>query len=156
MLDGVGVHGVLADHGLNGESGLELLATIQARDPSLPIALLTGRDLRPLANHAARIGALLFAKPASLEDLDAFCRRARERLERGLAPFDHLDDADRLSTRERECLRRAFAHRTYKEIATDLGISPTTVQTHVHRALRRFGVTSVESLRARLALRVRR
>ena len=57
----------------------------------------------------------------------------------GPAPMA-LVPGERLSTREEEVLRALASGHRYKEIAADLGLSPHTVRTHVHRIYQKLHV----------------
>lgn len=48
----------------------------------------------------------------------------------------------KLTERERVCLREVMLHKTSKEIAQDLGISPHTVDQRLRVAIRKLGVTT--------------
>lgn len=45
---------------------------------------------------------------------------------------------EQLSPREREVLALAAWHRTYKEIAQELRISPGTINNHIHSIVRKM------------------
>jgi len=81
-----------------------------------------------------------------------------------MAPPPADDPADRtlglLSPREKDCLRLVFDNHSSKEIARRLGISQTSVETHVRspslaRALRTWVSTEVCNARAKLGERDR-
>jgi len=96
------------DLGLPGAGGLEVLASLRARDPALPVILMTGAPTLETAIDAVAAGALRYlVKPIDSPDLqeaalDAIRMRRRE-------------DADRHDRRKRdeaanaESLERAFA-----------------------------------------------
>jgi biotin operon repressor len=50
-----------------------------------------------------------------------------------------LSGLDRLTERERECLRLVDRHMSSKEIARELGLSKHTVDWHLDKARRRLG-----------------
>jgi len=52
---------------------------------------------------------------------------------------DQVDGLDRLTERERECLRLVDRHMSSKEIARELGLSKHTVDWHLDKARRRLG-----------------
>lgn len=52
----------------------------------------------------------------------------------------HLPGDDRLTAREQQVLRLVVAGRTDHQIASDLFISPRTVQSHLVRIFRKLGV----------------
>lgn len=58
--------------------------------------------------------------------------------------------SDGLSKREYECVQRAAAFLSDKEIAAELGISPKTVRNTLGRAYRKLGVTTRKEAAARL------
>lgn len=92
---------VVSDIRLPGMDGLELLSHLKARDPSLPVVLITGHGDISMAVGAMRSGAYDFMeKPFSPERLVDVVRRALER--RGLA-------------REVSSLRRQLAERSSLE-----------------------------------------
>jgi two-component system response regulator AauR len=92
---------VVSDIRLPGMDGLELLSQLKARDPSLPIVLITGHGDISMAVGAMRNGAYDFMeKPFSPERLVDVVRRALE--QRGLA-------------REVSSLRRQLAERSSLE-----------------------------------------
>lgn len=51
-----------------------------------------------------------------------------------------MADFDQLTTRQRECLSAVANHRTYKEVARDLGISESAVEKHLRSAREKLGV----------------
>lgn len=92
---------VVSDIRLPGMDGLELLSQLKARDPSLPVVLITGHGDISMAVGAMRRGAYDFMeKPFSPERLVDVVRRALE--QRGLA-------------REVSSLRRQLAERSSLE-----------------------------------------
>jgi DNA-binding NarL/FixJ family response regulator len=56
------------------------------------------------------------------------------------------DPLDRLSPRQREILQLIAEGRSTKEIAFDLGLSPSTVDTHRTELMRRLGIHDVAGL----------
>ena len=69
---------------------------------------------------------------------------ARPRLEKLTGPCqnDGMDSAgvSRLSERQRACLRLVAQLKKTEQIAAELGISPSTVNTHIERAVATLGV----------------
>lgn len=58
------------------------------------------------------------------------------------------DAIDRLTEREKECLRRWLAHQTAKEMALDLGVSPHAIEKRLKMARTKLGVySSLEAAR---------
>lgn len=55
-------------------------------------------------------------------------------------PAEVADRLNRLSPKERECLRLVLHNHSSKQIARQLGVSRTSVDTHVRRARAKLGV----------------
>ncbi|HEX8010103.1 MAG TPA: response regulator [Casimicrobiaceae bacterium] len=152
-----GVRGcVLLDLRLPGMTGLELQAALANRKIALPILVLTAHGDVATARHALKAGAFDFIeKPIDPERLipaveaalaaeatahDDVARRAR--LERSL---------ERLTPRERQVFEFVVSGRHNREIATDLGISPRTVEVYKARMMQKLQVQRLPDL-IRIAL----
>ncbi|MFJ1573326.1 sigma-54-dependent transcriptional regulator [Pseudomonas sp. NPDC088322] len=71
---------IISDVRMPGMDGLQLLAELQARDPDLPVILLTGHGDVPMAVQAMRNGAYDFLeKPFTPQHLLGSLRRALEK-----------------------------------------------------------------------------
>lgn len=71
---------IISDVRMPGMDGLQLLAELQARDPDLPVILLTGHGDVPMAVEAMRSGAYDFLeKPFTPQHLLGSLRRALEK-----------------------------------------------------------------------------
>jgi DNA-binding CsgD family transcriptional regulator len=55
---------------------------------------------------------------------------------------DRLAALDRLTDREKDCLRRLLRHQTAKEMAIDMGISPHAIEKRLKMARTKLGVSS--------------
>ena len=120
---------VVSDIRLPGIDGLELLNRLKARDPSLPVVLITGHGDISMAVGAMRAGAYDFMeKPFSPERLVDVVRRALEH--RGLA-------------REVSSLRRQLAGRNALETRI-IGRSPA--MEHLRELIANVGDTSANVL----------
>jgi two-component system C4-dicarboxylate transport response regulator DctD len=92
---------VVTDMRLPGSSGMDLLRQVRARDPDLPVIIITGHGDVTLAVEAMRNGAYDFMqKPFSTDDLVDVVRRALEKralvleVEALRRRLDHRDDLE--------------------------------------------------------------
>lgn len=134
-----------------GMSGIELQAELTARRQVLPVIIMTGAADVAMAVHAMKAGAMDFIeKPfetASLLALihAAFDRDARQ--QKALAK--HLSAARNhslLTGREHEVFDLVVQDKSCKAIASELGISHRTVETHRSRILTKMNAGSLTEL----------
>lgn len=135
---------MLMDVSMPGISGLDATREIRSRQPEVQILILTIHDREDYLYQALRAGASGYVlKGADVQDLLAAVRSAQrgevylypsvtkalvaDFLRRGAAG---ADTSDSLTDREREILTLIAQGRTTAEIATDLFLSPHTVQSH--------------------------
>jgi two-component system response regulator FixJ len=138
FLDGLaGIKGgcLITDIRMPEMTGIELLHAMQARACGLPSIVITGHGDVPLAVEAMKAGAVDFIeKPfddaAILNAVKSALQRSGENEddERGALAARIAS----LSERERQVLEGLVAGHSNKTIASDLGISPRTVE--VYRA----------------------
>lgn len=148
---------VILDVRMPGRDGLSVLEALAAREPHLPVIVVTGHGDIPLAVRAMRAGAQDFVeKPYSEARILGAVREALEagrQAER--ARRQRLQAAARLATlspREREVLDALVEGRANKAIAAALGISPRTVEVHRAHLMEKLGVRSLpEAVRLYLA-----
>ena len=140
---------------MDGLSGLDLQAELNARGESLSIVFVSGRAAIPDSVLAIRRGAVDFlTKPIDAHNLcDAVSRglassanQVRER-----ARQDELRRRyERLTPREREVLQHLVSGQLNKQAAADLGISERTIIAHRAQVLAKLQVSSIAEL-ARVA-----
>src|SRR5512139_2860949 len=133
---------LLADIGLPGMSGIELIDQIKDQLPELEIMAHTVFDDRETVFSAIKAGASAYILKGSTprELIDAL-----HTLARGGSPMspkiarkvirefqdEGVDEQYVLSHREREIVKEIENGLTYKDIAAKFSISPQTVHTHI-------------------------
>ena len=128
---------LIADIRMPDMSGMELHETLVKRGSKLPVIFITGYGSVPLTVRAMNAGAVDFLeKPFDDETLLVSLRKAlgiskREReISKEAATANEL--ISQLTPRELEVLEQLVAGRSSKLVASELNISPRTVE--VHRA----------------------
>ena len=142
---------VVADVNLPGIDGLDLMRRVAARDPDLPVIVVSGAARVAPAVAALKGGAMDFLqKPVaravfarSLADaLDRRVARAAARCSRDQA----RNRARRLSGREWEVMRLITDGASNQACAGRLGISVRTVENHRARVMEKMGASSLSDL----------
>lgn len=129
-------------------SGIELIARLMARWPSVAVLLYTGETLEPgmvdrLLNRGARGIALKTGDVSGLTNAIRTVGAGDGYIDPGLRrPPTAADPIDELSEREREVLRLVALGLTNARVAEALFLSPHTVRTHVRNCLRKLGVNT--------------
>ena len=119
---------VLSDVRMPGISGLDLLGKLQARDPDLPVILLTGHGDVPMAVDAIREGAYDFLeKPFSPETLLSSLHRAMEKRALVLENRRLHEQADSRTRLEATLLGQSSAMQTLRRQVLDLAQLPVNV-----------------------------
>lgn len=164
---------VVLDISMPGMTGLEAAATLRAEYPSLRMLILSVHDHAEYVTESVRVGANGYlrkdATPQELRDAiravargdEYYSPAAAKQLSaalRGEAPAaqrrNHRERLDALTRRERDVLTGVTAGKTNKEIATDLGLSPRTVESYRESLMRKLGIYTVAEL-TRFALEAR-
>lgn len=157
--------GVLVDLSLDGEDGLALVQQLRARDPSLPIVVISVHDEHVFAEQALRAGAngyVMKREPPRklIEQVDralsgeyAFSPAiVRRILSRASSAIEQTDELDGLTPREHEVFTLIGEGLGTRSIADRLRISGKTVESHRINIRRKLGLASSEEL-LRLAMR---
>ncbi len=153
---------LLLDWTLPGD-GRSILGRVREEAPGTRVCVLSMHQDGTTVREALGAGALGYVvKGAGIEHLVTALRSvaagrrfldpaAEAGLTPGPGPEDD-DDWERLTPRERLVLRRVAEGRTNREIATELSLSPKTVDTHRTNLMRKLGVHDAQAL-ARFAVR---
>lgn len=158
---------VVLDISMPGLSGIEVTAVLRKRFPKCRVLILSMYDNQEYVLEAVRSGAHGYLlKDTAADDLATAIRSIHSGEAFYSPPIaaklaaavkgDFSDKADTgelasLTTREREVLRGIARGLTNKDIATQLGISPRTVETHRESLMRKLGIRHVAGL-TKLAL----
>lgn len=131
--------------------GLSLQRELQNRGINIATVFLSGHGDIPNAVRALREGALDFVeKPFNNDHLldrlrlcvETDIDQERQRVEQEEA----TEQLARLTTREREIVNLLVAGKINKVIASELGISTRTVESHRARIMKRLGVDSLSDI----------
>ena len=141
---------VVLDIRLQGERGLDLLAEAQERPEGPAIVVWTAYDLPQYVSYAFRHGASGFVlKTAPTHELiEAIHEAAAGRVRFAARP--NLQ-AHALTPREHALLAHLVAGLSNDEIATEMGVTTRTVESHLTRLYERFDARSRTELAARTA-----
>jgi two-component system, NarL family, invasion response regulator UvrY len=155
---------VLLDLGLQGRSGLDLIARLQQRQLDVKVVMLTMSSQPRHVSEAWRLGASAYVLKGSHSStvldaiaaaqngtrfLDPALAQLNGDLVSGATPEDRLAG---LSLREREVMLMVVNGLSSAAIGVQLNLSPKTVDTYRSRLMQKLGVADVTSL-VRLAVR---
>jgi len=143
---------LVLDVRLPGRSGLDFQRDLAAANIGLPIVFITGHGDIPMTVQAMKHGAVEFlTKPFREQDLlDAIhtgLARDRGRLEDERVVRNLRECFETLSPREREIMIQIVQGRVNKQIASDLGVTETTVKVHRCNMMRKMNAASLLDLR---------
>ncbi len=142
---------VFMDVRMPGMGGIEATKVIRGVSPDTRVILFTIDESRAAISDAIQAGVSGYLlKDASVDELVNAARLALEgkavihpQLTRAFIEevqvADKRPDTAPLSKREKEILQKVAYGATTKEVASDLGISPHTVKTHLERIFEKLG-----------------
>ena len=146
-------------------SGIDVIRELHRQMPTLGIAVLSQQDRSDIVESALREGASAYVhKSSAPEDLITALRAVRAgkcfvspevagSVVHALSkPAAERSPASRLSGREREILQLIADGLSSKEVASDLGLSTRTVETHRLSMMNKLDIHKVAGL-VRFALR---
>jgi DNA-binding NarL/FixJ family response regulator len=150
---------VLLDLEMPGLAGVEAIRQIRERRSDVKIVMISSHDDELLRARALEAGAIGYvSKLTPVGEVPAIVRRAhlgetlvdrdeRMRLTRVLHLRRHQESTERqrvnrLTARQLEILTLLAQGVRPKEIATQIGVTPQTLRTHVQNMLTRLGVHS--------------
>ncbi len=132
------------DHRLPGRSGLELLQVARREGLTTPVIILTGYGDELLAVEALKAGAADYLPKSRLAaDRIRLCLESAKALLRGRVRPCRLD---RLTGREREVMNLLVAGKSNKQVASELGISRRTVESHRAHIMEKLEAGSLAEL----------
>jgi two-component system, NarL family, response regulator DesR len=135
--------GAIVDVALPDGTGFDVVRWLRARDPRVPVLMMTGTVSPAIANRCQLLGCELVFKPASSANLRAFAERAswsRRLTSDELGRYTReFAETHRLTRREGEVLGLALAGLRRPEIALKLGVGENTVKMQIRSMLRKTG-----------------
>ncbi len=142
---------LVLDVRMPGMSGLELQETLRKKNTTIPVIIITGYGEVPTAVQAMKEGAVDFLeKPFNAQVLvdqvqKAIAKDAQIRKKHALQQAISVRLA-LLTPREREVTDLVIAGKPNKAIASELGLSPKTIESHRARVMEKMEVDSVAEL----------
>ncbi len=138
---------LITDVKMPGKDGLALLREVKARQPWIPVLVVTGYADVPLAVRALQAGATDFVeKPL---DRDAFLQTVARLIERHARPAALLEES--LTRTEREILFLLLDGKNSREIADVLHRSPRTIEAHRSHLMEKLDAGNIIELLRRAA-----
>ena len=142
---------ILMDLRMPGMSGVEAIKRIRARDPEVPIGVLTIFESPEYVQQALDAGANGYvAKDATPADLsDAAIALAHGKRQLVVPSYTDADEAaapksskllSRLTPRELDVLRALCTRASNEAIARNLGISQKTLRNHISNVYRKLDI----------------
>ena len=147
---------LVLDLNMGGESSLDAIPRLRDELPNTQIVVLTMQENPGFARAALRAGAVGYvlkdAADSELMDAVALAAEGRTYLNPELgaklaaAPDEREDRPDSLSAREAEVLRLIALGYTNSEIASELGLSVRTIESHRAHIQQKIGLTARSEL----------
>jgi RNA polymerase sigma factor (sigma-70 family) len=142
---------VVLDIRMPGGSGLDLQRDLAAANRQVPIVFITAHGDIPMTVQAMKRGAVEFlTKPFRdqelLDAVESGLARDRARRESDRALLALRERFETLSPREREIMVQVTAGRLNKQIASDIGLTESTVKVHRTNLMRKIQARSLPEL----------
>jgi RNA polymerase sigma factor (sigma-70 family) len=136
---------------LPDRNGLDVLRELRARGCTIPAIVISGMAAVSQAVGALKLGSIDFVeKPFRKEEILAAIRRAidsaRQHHQRLLDQASLASRLADLTPRERQVMDLVVAGLPNKGIASQLGISPKTIEVHRANVMRKTGADSLAGL----------
>lgn len=155
---------VLSEFDLPQLSGLEALARVRREAPRIAMLMLTGVPDAQLMRAAIRLGAAgivdMNAEPGELYGALSAAQRQQVYISPSISHYlaapqgtRPSDDAATLSQRQRQVLQMIGRGNSTREIASEMGVSIKTVETHRARMMDALGIHGTHAL-MRYAIRM--
>jgi FixJ family two-component response regulator len=142
---------VVLDVRMPQSSGLELQKKLLARGLEIPVIIVSAYGSVPVAVEAMKAGAVDFIeKPFSdqalLDRIHQAVAKDRDVRRRKAKQAEVAARVEELTSREREVMDMVVVGKATKRIATDLGISPKTVEAHRAHIMQKMAADSLAEL----------
>ncbi len=150
---------LVADLRLPGMSGLDMVDQLSEDGTDLPVIVITGHGEVDAAVRAFKAGVIDFIqKPFSDQSLLERVHDALQQYRAQRAAADEKDDLVRryelLTPRERQVMALVVEGKLNKQVASELGLSPKTIEVHRSHAMSKMCAKSFADL-VRMAIALR-
>jgi FixJ family two-component response regulator len=142
---------VLLDMRLDEASGLDVQASMRARQCATPIIFMTGHGTIPMTVQAMKGGAVEFLTKPIAEDVLFQAVRSALAIDDARLQAESRDGDLRvrfaaLTPREREVMALAVGGLMNKQLAAELGVSEITAKVHKRHVMEKMGARSLPDL----------
>lgn len=149
---------LVLDIRMKGMSGLDLQEHLSKEPIYPPIIIITGHGDVPMAVRAVKAGAIDFIeKPFNdqvlLDSIHRAIEQDAQRRGKAMQLAEIETRLERLTPREREILELVVSGKRNKTIATDLDISPSTVEAHRAKVMDKMQARSLSDLMRMMLVR---